>query len=72
MDILSNELGTNKKKKLRTHMVIFADYSAAEEYEGFMDRILQDNRYELVGIDENWDMNGTLTKIITYWEFVNE
>lgn len=47
-------------------MFIFADYSVTEEYEEFMQQILTDNNYELIEELENFDMQGTLTKIVVY------
>jgi len=65
MDLLG-EFGLNKDKKIRSRMFIFADYSVTEEYEEFMSKIYLDNRYKLIEEVENFDMQGTLTKIVTY------
>jgi len=66
-NVLSPEFGMkNKRRRVRSRMFIFADYSVTEEYEDFMDRILNDTRYELVEVQENFDMQGTLTKIVVY------
>jgi len=60
------EFGFTKKRKIRSRMFIFADYSVTEEYEEFMQQILTDNNYELIEELENFDMQGTLTKIVVY------
>jgi len=66
-DVLSPEFGMkNKRRRVRSRMFIFADYSVTEEYEDFMDRILNDTRYELLEVQENFDMQGTLTKVVLY------
>ena len=66
IDILNSDIGTNKTTKIRNRMFIFADYSVSEEYEDFMQKILTDRRYSLIEEMENFDMQGTLTKIVTY------
>ena len=66
IDILNSEIGTGKKKRIRNRMFIFADYSTCAEYEEFMQLILTDHRYQLIETEENFDMQGTLTKIVTY------
>ena len=66
IDILNSDIGTNQTTKIRNRMFIFADYSVSEEYEDFMQRILTDKRYALIEEVENFDLQGTLTKIVTY------
>ena len=66
IDILNSEVGTGKTKRIRNRMFIFADYQVCEEYEDFMQKILTDKRYKILEVSENFDMQGTLTKIVTY------
>lgn len=66
IDILDSDIGTNCSTRIRNRMFIFADYSVSEEYEDFMQKILTDKRYKLIEVSENFDMQGTLTKIVTY------
>ena len=66
IDIINSDIGSGKKTRTRSRMFIFADYSVTEEYEQFMDQILNDNRYTLIEVEKNFDMQGTLTKIVVY------
>ena len=72
IDILNSTIGTEKIEKIRSRMFIFADYSVTEEYEEFMQKILTDPRYELISEEKNFDLQGTLTKIVLYKEIVEE
>ena len=65
-DPLSNFALPNVRKEVKSRMFIFADYSVTEEYEEFMQNIETDNRYSIIEVQENFDMQGTLTKIVTY------
>jgi hypothetical protein len=56
----------NKKETVRSRMFIFADYTVTEEYEDFMQKIRDDVNSEILEEKENFDMQGTLTKIVTY------
>jgi len=60
------------KKVIKTKMFIFADFSVAELYEEFMQKLLTDNRYEHIETIESTDMQGTVTRIITYSVIVKE
>ena len=66
IDIMNSDIGTGCKTTVRNRMFIFADYSVSEEYEDFMQSIETDNRYEILEVQDNFDMQGTLTKIVTY------
>lgn len=66
LDILNSDIGTNTSTKIRSRMFIFADYSVTVEYEEFMQKIITDKRYNVIEVSENFDMQGTLTKIVTY------
>ena len=66
IDIMNSDIGTGCSTTIRNRMFIFADYSVSEEYEEFMQSVETDNRYEILEIQDNFDMQGTLTKIVTY------
>ena len=66
-NIISSTFGMNNKKEtVRSRMFIFADYTVTEEYEDFMQKIRDDVNSEILEEKENFDMQGTLTKIVTY------
>jgi len=54
------------KKIIKTKMFIFADFSVTDLYEEFMQKLLTDSRYEHIETIESTDMQGTITRIITY------
>jgi hypothetical protein len=56
----------NKKEEIRSRMFIFADFAVTEEYELFMEELRENYGYKILEEKENFDVNGTLTKIITY------
>jgi len=60
------------RKIIKTKMFIFADFSVTELYEDFMQKLLTDNRYEHIETIESTDMQGTITRIITYSVIVKE
>jgi len=72
IDVLNSDIGTGKRTRVRSRMFIFADYSVTEEYEEFMQLILTDNRYKLIEEKENFDMQGTLTKVVVYTEITED
>jgi hypothetical protein len=57
---------TNKKEKIRTRMFVFADFTVTEEYEEFMQFLKDKPGSKIIEEKENFDMQGTLTKIVTY------
>jgi len=66
-NVISSTFGMNNKKEaVRSRMFIFADYTVTEEYEDFMQKIRDDVNSEILEEKENFDMQGTLTKIVTY------
>jgi len=66
-NVISSTFGMNNKKEtIHIRMFIFADYTVTEEYEDFMQKIRDDVNSEILEEKENFDMQGTLTKIVTY------
>ena len=47
-------------------MFIFADFTVTEEYEEFLQFLKSSPGAKIIEERENFDMQGTLTKIVTY------
>lgn len=66
IDILNSDIGTGKTTQVKTKLFIFADFTVADIYGKCMEKLVTDQRYTLIEEKENFDMQGTLVRVITY------
>jgi len=72
LDVLSNGIGTGRRKVIKSRLFVFTDYSVPEKYADFKNDLAFSTLTNVIEEHENFDMEGTLTKIVVYEDIEDE